>query len=530
MPVTDEFYVFGDQNIMVPVHLNFGKYILDRLRQMKGAIALVNGTTGETLTIRQLLQYSVNLASSLSTLGIGNGDVIAVGSEKRITFLPTLLGVLFTGASCTPYALDLYSSKAVLRQKLSLAKPTHLICSKLFWERHEEVLNSCDSIKSHISFDCFPQNALTIKELVAKDIDIDRYEPAGVLGQVDTAFILYSSGTTGAPKGIRLTHLNSIMSSLPEKYMDEWNIQTAYVLGGWYFNYDTFMTFKLLLAGKKVVYIDDVTVLNMLKCIEKYQVNILMVVPYHLNLLIKTESLGRFNLDALKIIYSRSTLLHKNTIEQLKQRLPKLQHILQGYGMTECGEPTSEIRAVKGPKPGSVGMAAPGITMKIVDLKTNIKLGPNQHGEIRVRGPMLMMEYIGVDPSTYLDEEGFLKTGDVGYYDDENYFYIVERNKYIINNQGNKIAPLELENLLEMHPKVLEASVIGKPDPDDGELAMAFVVKRLESDVTEQELIDYIASEVPQYMQLKGGVKFIHELPRSPRGKILRHQLGQMLN
>ncbi|CAH2255790.1 jg7126 [Pararge aegeria aegeria] len=528
MPLTDEFCVFGDQNITVPVHLNFGKYILDRLRQMKDAVALINGTTGETLTIRQLLQYSVNLATSLTSLGIGNGDVVAIGSEKRITYLPTVLSVLFTGATCTPYGLD--SGKAILRQKLSVAKPTHLICSKLFWERHEEVLNSCGSIKSYISFDCVPQNALTIKDLVAKDIDIERYEPVRVLGQVDTTFILYSSGTTGAPKGIRLTHLNSIMSSLPDNYKDEWNIQTAYILGEWNFNYDTFMTFKLLYAGKKVVYIDDVTILNILQCIEKYQINILMVLPYQLNLIIKAEALERFNLETLTIIYSRSTLLHKNTIEQVKQRLPKLQHILQGYGMTECGEPTSEIRAVKGPRPGSVGMAAPGITIKIVDLKNDIKLGPNQSGEIRVRGPMLMKEYIGLDPSIYLDEEGFLKTGDVGYYDDDKYLYIVERMKYLINYQGNKIAPLQLENLLEMHPNVLEASVIGKPDPDDGEIPMAFVVKRLESEVTEEELLDYLASEVPKYMQLKGGVKFIDKLPRSPRGKILRRHLGEMLN
>ncbi|XP_045767876.1 4-coumarate--CoA ligase 1-like isoform X3 [Maniola jurtina] len=528
MSVIDDFYVFGEKNVMVPVHLNFGKYVLDRLRQMEDRVALINATTGEELTIRQILQYSVNLATSLTKLGIGKGDVIAIGTEKRNAFMPTVLGVIFTGATCTPYDVD--SGKAVFRHKLSVAKPTRFICSKLFWERYEEVLNSCGSIKSYFALDGFPQNAITVQSLVAKDIDIERFEPARVVGQVDTAWILYSSGTTGLPKGVRLTHLNCIMSSLPDNYKDEWNIQTAFIFGEWYHNYDTFMTYRLLFSGKKVVYVNDVTILNMLECIEKYQVNIAMILPYLLNLINKEENLEKYNLDSLKMIYSRSTLLHKDTIEQVKKRLPKLQNILQGYGMTECGEPTSEIWADEGPRAGSIGKATPGIIIKIVDLKTNKTLGPNQKGEIRLSGPMFMKEYIEIDPSTYLDEEDFFKTGDVGYYDDDKYFYIVDRIKDIINFEGHKIAPIQLENLLQMHQNVLEAAVIGKPDPVSGELPMAFVVLKPGTNITEQELVDYIAAEVPEYMQLTGGVKLIDKLPRSPRGKILRRELREMLN
>ncbi|XP_045767875.1 4-coumarate--CoA ligase 1-like isoform X2 [Maniola jurtina] len=528
MSVINEFHVFGEKNVMVPVHLNFGKYVLDRLRRMENKVALVNGTTGEELTIRQLLQYSVNLATSLTQLGIGKGDVIAVGSDKRITFLPNVLGVLLTGATCTPYYLD--NGKAPFQHKLSVAKPTHVICSKLFWERYEEILNSCGSIKSYFALDGYPQNAITVQSLVAKDIDIERFEPARGVGQVDTALILYSSGTTGLAKGVCLTHLNCIMSSLPDNYKDEWNIQTGFVYGDWFHNYDIFMTYRLLLSGKKVVYVNDVTILNMLKCIEKYQVNITMILPYMLNLINKEETLEKFDLDSLKIIYSRSAPLHKNTIEQVKKRLPKLQNILQGYGMTECGEPTSEIWADEGPRPGSIGKATPGIIIKIVDLKTNLTLGPNQTGEIRLSGPMFMKEYIEINSSTYLDDEDFFKTGDVGYYDDDKYFYIVDRIKDIIICKGKKIAPIQLENLLQTHQNVLEAAVIGKPDPVSGEIPMAFVVMKPGSNITEQELVDYVAAEVREHMQLAGGVRFIDELPRSPRGKVLRRQLREMIN
>lgn len=120
---------------------------------------------------------------------------------------------------------------APFQHKLSLAKPTYFVCSKLFWEKYEETLNSCESIKSYISFDGWPQNAVTMQSLIAKHIDIDEYEPVKVLGQVDTALILYSSGTTGLPKGVRLTHLNCIMSAFPDRWVQGFSPYIKVIIG-----------------------------------------------------------------------------------------------------------------------------------------------------------------------------------------------------------------------------------------------------------------------------------------------------------
>ncbi|KAG6441353.1 hypothetical protein O3G_MSEX001762 [Manduca sexta] len=520
-------YVRGNENIQVPAHLNFGKYILDKIKLRNDEIALENSDTGEKLTYKEFTQYAVNLSTLLTKLGVGRGDTVAVGSEKRNEFVPTVLGIVFTGATYTPY--DLKSGRAALKHKLSVAKPKYFICSHTFWTMYSDILKSFDCIHKLFTLDDAMDDGVSIKSLILSDVDVNRFEPASVHGQIDTAFILYSSGTTGMPKGVQLTHLNCILNSLPDDFSDE-SLKTAFLFGEWYHNYDTFMTYKFLALGRKIVYVNHATPESFLKSVENNQVNIAFVVPSLVGYLSKADDAEKYNLSSLHTIYSRSSPLHSKTIKTVKSRFPKLKNILQGYGMTEAGELTSESWGTKGSKLGSVGMASPGITLKVVDSETRKILGPNERGEICLRGPVFMKGYVGVDPSIYLDEEGFFKTGDLGYYDEDRYFYIVDRMKEIIVYDGYKVAPLELETILQSHPEVYEAGVVGKPVPDYGEEPTAFVVRQPGSNVTEKELIDYVSTEVPPYMQLRGGVNFIEKLPRNPRGKILRHQLRNMLN
>ncbi|CAB3235615.1 unnamed protein product [Arctia plantaginis] len=526
--MTNNLYVFGDQDVKVPAHLNFGKYILDRIRRKKDEIALEHGETHVKVTYKEFTQYAVNVSTALTKLGVGRGDIVAVGSEKRNEFVSTVLAIVFTGATYTPY--DLKSGRAVLKHKITTTKPKYFICSYHFWTIYSDILKSFDCIKTIITLDDDDGNhsLIPIRTLVKKDEDINNFEPAEVQGQRDTAFILYSSGTTGMPKGVQLTHLNCILNSLPDDFKDE-SLQTAFVFGEWYHNYDTFMTYKFLALGRKIVYFDEALPHSFIKCVESCNINVAFLVPSFVNYLSKSEEVDKFNVDSLKIIYSRSSPLHNKTIKEVKSRFPNLKNVLQGYGMTEAGELTSESWGTKGPKPGSVGMATPGITLKVVDPETCEMLGPNQRGEICLRGSVFMKGYIGVDPSVYLDKEGFFKTGDLGYYDDDKYFYIVERLKEMIVYDGYKVAPLELETIIQLHPGVREAGVVGKPVPVYGEEPSAFVVKQPGFTVTEKELMSYVALEVAPFMQLRGGVKFIEEIPRNPRGKIVRQRLREML-
>ncbi|XP_038221378.1 4-coumarate--CoA ligase 1-like [Zerene cesonia] len=526
---SSDLYVYGDQNIQVPAHLHFGKYMLDRLRNVQDADALINAENDERITYKELTQCTVNLASELIKLGVGRGDIVALGTEKRNAIAPTVLGILLTGAAYTAY--DLQNGKSSLKHKLSVARPNYFIYSKLFWERYSDVLLTSDTIETWMTFDDEINNAPCIKTLMNCPVDVKHFEPikgAEVKGQIDTALILYSSGTTGLPKGVRLTHLNCILNSKPYN-LDYESMQRFYTCGEWYHNYDTFSMYKYLSLGKTIVYLTNISPENLLKHINQYKIDMAMLLPIFIYGLCKIYD-ADYHSESLKVIYSRSAPLHYRTIENVKQRFPKLKKVFQGYGMTECGELTSENWGTKGPKAGSVGTASPGIVLKVADPNTGRTLGPNERGEIRVKGPVLMKGYIGIEPSTYLDEDGFLRTGDLGYYDDDKYFYIVGRIKEILCYDGDQVPPLELETILQLHPDVLEVGVVGKHSEEHGDIPTAFVVTVPGSKVTEQELINYVAGEVPPFMQLAGGVKFITKVPRNPRGKILRRELKEKLN
>ncbi|KAI8420820.1 hypothetical protein MSG28_008021 [Choristoneura fumiferana] len=206
----------------------------------------------------------------------------------------------------------------------------------------------------------------------------------------------------------------------------------------------------------------------------------------------------------------------------------KLKSVIQGYGLCECGEPMSELWGEY--KPGSVGLASPGIIAKVVDIKTRAILGPNQPGEICIKGPSIMKGYIDIERTNYLDEEGFYLSGDLGYYDEEKYFYLIDRLTDVINYRGVKISPVQVENILLEHPAVLDVGVIGRPVPVVEEVPMAFVVKKPGADVSEDELKKFVSDQVTAYMELQGGIMFIAKIPRNSRGKTLRRKLKEILN
>ncbi|KAJ2950500.1 hypothetical protein O0L34_g8742 [Tuta absoluta] len=517
MPVYHKLDADGDNDGSVPNHLNFGKFLFENIQLGGNEEALHNITTNEKYTFKELTQESVNLSAGFTKLGMGKGDVVMLGIDA-IAYVPTLLAVIFTGASVSP----IYSQigKAVLKHRLKTITPTFIICDKRFWNKFGDILDDVKNVKAIITSDDISKSAIPMKSLLDCHYDMNDFEPAEVEGQ-DVAVIYCSSGTTGMPKSVQLTHINCLYHCLANDYN---SFNTGIFCKSWGINYYDFKTFMFLAHRKKMIHLETYSKEILLRAVEKYKIDIIFCNTMMVYELANMKSVKSYDLRSLKIIHSRSAPLQADVINRIYEIFPSHVQVVQAYGMTECGEVASEIRVLnepKGLKHGSVGIPSRGIILKVINPQTGERLPPNIKGEICVKGDGFMRGYMGIDPSSYLDSEGFFRTSDLGYCDDDGYFYVIDRL--------NDIAPAVLENMLQLLPGVKEAGVVGRPHPAFGDLPTAFVVKEPGSEVTEHEIMEYIFKEVGPATQLEGGVKFISMLPRNERGKILRRELKEIM-
>jgi 4-coumarate--CoA ligase len=216
--------------------------------------------------------------------------------------------------------------------------------------------------------------------------------------------------------------------------------------------------------------------------------------------------------------------LSKDVEEQVEARFKGNVNIRQGYGMSETTYGIIQQIGLK--KPGSVGQAMKNVFIKVVD-ENGKSLGPDQKGELCFKGPAVMKGYVGDEKATKetIDEDGWLHSGDIGYYDEDEQFFIVDRIKELIKYNAFQVPPAEIEGLLLSHPKIDDVAVIGVPDKITGEKAMAFVVRKPGAKVTEKEIIEFVAENASKPKQLHGGVQFVGEIPKTVSGKILRRVL-----
>jgi acyl-CoA synthetase (AMP-forming)/AMP-acid ligase II len=234
-----------------------------------------------------------------------------------------------------------------------------------------------------------------------------------------------------------------------------------------------------------------------------------------------------YDLSALEKIFCAAAPLGVEQEAEAASRLDCL--VVQGYGLTETS-PVTHLPIPGDVLPaGSIGVALCNIECRVVDPESGSDLGPNKSGELWVRGPNVMKGYLGAPEATAatIDDDGWLRTGDIVTADAEGYFFVVDRLKELIKYKGFQVAPAELEGLLLTHPAVADAAVVPFPDDEAGEVPKAFVVLKPDTDtsaVTPQSLMDFVASEVSHFKQIRQ-VEFIDAVPKSPSGKILRRLL-----
>jgi len=278
-----------------------------------------------------------------------------------------------------------------------------------------------------------------------------------------------------------------------------------------------------LYAGATVVTMPRFELEPFLALIQKHKVTFAPVVPPIVLALAKQPIVDGYDLKSLHTLFSGAAPLGQNVAMVASARLGC--RVLQGYGLTETSPVTHATRAdAPRLRIAGIGQPVPNTEVKVVGPAMGAALGPNEEGEICVRGPQVMKGYRNRSDATsaMIDAEGWLHTGDIGYADEDGCFFIVDRLKELIKYKGLQVAPAELEAVLLSHPAVADAAVIGVPDEEAGQIPKAFLVLR--GDVRPEAVLEYVSERVAPYKKIRA-VEVVDQVPKSPSGKILRRVL-----
>ncbi|KAK9872477.1 hypothetical protein WA026_017944 [Henosepilachna vigintioctopunctata] len=265
----------------------------------------------------------------------------------------------------------------------------------------------------------------------------------------------------------------------------------------------------------------------LLKSTQNYKVTRLMLVPPIIVILTKCLDNFRYDLSSLKEVFSSAAPLNKRTEEAFKNKL-RSAVIRQGYGLTEVTH-CLMFNGIENspPKYGSAGRVLPFLKVVVKDIETGKFVGPYGRGEICIKGDTVMKGYLNNPEANRASftEDGWYRTGDVGYYDDDGYFFITDRMKDLIKYKGFQVAPVEVEAVLLTHPDIIDAAVIGIPNELAGELPLAFVVKSKTSQISAKDVQDFVKGQLSPQKWLRGGVVFVEAIAKNQSGKILRKKL-----
>ncbi|MFI1399398.1 4-coumarate--CoA ligase family protein [Streptomyces sp. NPDC020681] len=506
--------------VIEPIH----EAVLGRAAEYGETIALIDGVNGTTVTYAQLDLFHRRIAAALAAAGLRKGDVLALHSPNTVAYPAVFYGATRAGATVTTvhplataeeFAKQLRDSSARWIVTVSPLLEAARRAAELVGGIQEIFV--CDQAEGHVSI--FDMLGSTAPE---PDIETDPAE--------DVAALPYSSGTTGVPKGVMLTH-RSIATNLAQLYplMPLGPGERILAVLPFFHIYGlTALMNAPLRQGATVVVLPRFELETFLAAIEKHRITALYVAPPIVLALAKHPAVAQYDLSSLRNIICSAAPLDAELAAACSKRLG-LPPIGQAYGMTELSPGTHLVPLdAQNPPPGTVGKLIASTEMRIVSLDDPAKdAAPGEDGEIAIRGPQVMKGYLGRpdDTARIIDTDGWLHTGDIGRVDADGWLFVVDRVKELIKYKGYQVPPAELEALLLTHDSIADAAVIGVYNEDGNEIPKAYVVRqRGADDLTEDDVMAFVAERVAPYKKIRR-VEFIDGVPRAASGKILRREL-----
>ncbi|XP_067949347.1 uncharacterized protein [Watersipora subatra] len=504
---------------------NLAEYVMRDWSKFGDKIALKSSETGQTQSFNQLNDYVHRLASSLTKMGIQKGDVVFLLSPNLPEYATIYLATVLIGAIVTtnnPAYTPSEVSKAIALSgaKLVFASPDNLttVAQALHLLEGKHRVQETIVIGEMVGYR--PLSSLLSGEEYQRDLlDLDYTSHVAALP--------FSSGTTGLPKGVMLTHTN-ILSNLLQLHNSDMSVSYDDVLSGilpFFHIYGQVTTLLLgLSVGATTVTMRKFDFVGFLEMIQKENITLSHLVPPIILGLSKSDLTKKYDLESLQIVTVGAAPLKIDQSLEFAQKFSKV-HLLQGYGLTETS-PAVTFNSPRRLKHGSAGMLLPNVKAKVVDLDSGKSLPVNTEGELYFHGPNIMKGYWRDEEATLdcLDGDWF-RTGDIGYYDEEGFFHVVDRLKELIKYKGFQVAPAELEALLLAHHKILDSAVVSVPCNEAGELPRAYIVAKPGQSVSDEEIHTYMKEKASNHKQLRGGIRMIDAIPKSASGKILRRVL-----
>jgi acyl-CoA synthetase (AMP-forming)/AMP-acid ligase II len=501
-------------------------YLFDGISETDAArVALVDAKTGASTTYRELIDAVDAFAGAMAARGLGVGDVVALLAPNSPAFAIAFHGILRSGATAT--TVNALFTPAEIAKQLTDSKAALLVTVEPMLERARAAADVVGLAQTQVV-------TIGSEDLVPGPAPDVNFDPATHL-----AVLPYSSGTTGNPKGVMLTHRNlvsNVAQIRPLQGMVPDDVIIA-VLPFFHIYGMTVLLNAALHARARLLIMPAFDLGEFLANIAEYRCTQAFIAPPVAVALAKHPLVDTHDLSSLHTVMCGAAPLDEDLGHEVEARLGR--HMVQGYGMSEAS-PVTHIIPFDGGKESvgvdaplsSCGWTLPNAETKIVDPDTGAEVevpetGRSAPGELWFKGPNVMAGYLGNEKATAetIDAEGFLHTGDLACADATGCIFIVDRLKELIKYKGYQVPPAELEALLLSHPDIADAAVVGVIDTESGEeVPKAFVVKQSDAALNGAEVMEFVAGQVAPYKKVRQ-VEFIDAVPKSASGKILRKDL-----
>src|SRR5438067_1005952 len=494
----------------------------DRLREVRREVgtktALLHGD--RRITYAELDAATDRLAGALARRGVAPGDRVTIFMPNSIEFVLAFYATLKAGGVVNP--INAQSKEREVRFQIEDSGAKAVLVHEALWPVIQPIAHELATARLVVSTGADATGATRFDDLVAEGGSA----PGVQVSMDDLAALPYTSGTTGFPKGVMLTHRNltanqqQFFAAVPVRRDDVFlNVLPFFHI----YALNLLMSGAISLGATQIA-MSRFDMVEYLTLLEKHRATVCFIVPPIVLGLAAHPEVDKHDLSSIRFFFSGAAPLAPEPARRMSERTGK--PVIQGYGLTETS-PVTHANPLDHAVLDSIGPVVPGTEDRIVELEGGLRdVGAGAVGEIAVRGPQVMRGYWNKPEDTAaVLRDGWFFTGDVGKKDENGYVFIVDRKKEFIKYKGFGVGPAEVEAVLCEHPAVADAGVIGKPDAEAGEIPKAFVQVRAGATVTADELVAFVKERIADYKRVRE-VEFIDKVPRTASGKILRRELA----